>query len=71
MAELTEALEMCRGVVIPDHTGTLRVRMDDRVVEIPALWAGAGLVAFALAALLTARPQKTKRVLDDEPLGIG
>jgi hypothetical protein len=71
LMQITEALEMCRGVISPDRTGTLRIRMEDRVVEIPALWAAAGLVAFGIAALLTAGPQKSRPIREDEPLGIG
>jgi hypothetical protein len=48
----------------------VRIRAEDRVIELPTAWAVAGVVAFA-AALLAATLGTRSREREEEPLGIG
>jgi hypothetical protein len=70
LAMVSEALDELRGVVRPDGSGTLRIRTEGKTIELPVSWAAAGLVAFAVASVLTSAP-RTGRAREEEPLGIG
>lgn len=67
---VSEALDELRGVVRPDRSGTLRIRTEGKTIELPVSWAAAGLVAFAVATVLTSAP-RVDRAREEEPLGIG
>ena len=69
LAVVAEALSQCRGVIRQDRSGMLRIRTEEKTVELPVLWAAAGLVAFAGASVLASWPAGKAR--EEEPLGIG
>ena len=73
LLQLGTALEEARGVIRPGPNGLIRVKTDDRVVELPVSWAVAGAVAFAVAAILSTVPMPSvrRRERSEEPLGIG
>ncbi|MER3456585.1 MAG: hypothetical protein C4304_06820 [candidate division GAL15 bacterium] len=68
-AVVADALSQCRGVVRPDRSGMLRIRTEEKTIELPVVWAAAGLVAFAVATVLASWPWGRTR--GEEPLGIG
>jgi hypothetical protein len=70
LAMVAEALEELRGVVRPDRSGALRIHTEGKTIELPVSWAAAGLVAFAVASVLTSTP-RAGRAREEEPLGIG
>jgi len=70
VVQLGAALEEARNVVRPGPPGEVRIRAEDRVIELPTAWAVAGVVAFA-AALLAATLGTRSREREEEPLGIG
>ncbi|TMJ04636.1 MAG: hypothetical protein E6G99_10330 [Bacillati bacterium ANGP1] len=59
-------------MIRPGPDGLIRVKTDDRVVELPVSWAVAGAVAFAVAAILSTVPMPSvrRRERNEEPLGI-
>lgn len=69
LAVVAEALSHCRGVIRQDRSGLLRIRTEEKTIELPVVWAAAGLVAFAVATVLASWP--TGRAREEEPLGIG
>lgn len=75
LLQLGTALEEARGVIRPGPDGMVRVKTEDRVIELPVSWAVAGAVAFAVAAVLSSVPMPSVRRRDrertEEPLGIG
>jgi hypothetical protein len=73
LLQLGTALEDARGVIRPGPDGLVRVKTEDRVVELPLSWAVAGAVAFAVAAILSTVPIQSARRHErsEEPLGIG
>ncbi len=72
LLQLGTALEDARGVIRPGPDGLVRVKTEDRVVELPLSWAVAGAVAFAVAAILSTVPMPSaRRERSEEPLGIG
>lgn len=72
LMELGTALEEARQVVSPGTPGHLRVKTENRVIELPMSWALGGLAAFALATLLARVPTPiTRKLREEEPLGIG
>ncbi len=73
LLQLGTALEDARGVIRPGPDGLVRVKTEDRVVELPLSWAVAGAVAFAMAAILSTVPMPSarRRERSEEPLGIG
>ncbi len=73
LLQLGTALEEARGVIRPGPDGLVRVKTEDRIVELPVSWAVAGAVAFAVAAVLSSMPIPSvrRRERSEEPLGIG
>jgi hypothetical protein len=73
LLQLGTALEEAHGVIRPGPDGVVRVKTEDRVVELPLSWAVAGVVAFAVAAILStvSMPSTRRRERSEEPLGIG
>jgi hypothetical protein len=74
LLQLGTALEEARGVLRPSPDGLIRVKTDDRIVELPVSWAVAGAVAFVVAAVLSSVPMpsvRRRRERNEEPLGIG
>jgi hypothetical protein len=73
LLQLGTALEEARGVIRPGPDGVVRVKTEDRVIELPLSWAVAGAVAFAVAAILSTVPMPSmkRRERSEEPLGIG
>ncbi len=73
LLQLGSALEEARRVIMPGPEGSVRVKTDDKIVELPISWAVAGAVAFAVAALLSSWPLPSvrRRPREEEPLGIG
>lgn|GEM_PF-494799 len=74
LTQLGTALDEVRGVVRFDTTGTVRVKTDEKVIDLPVSWAVAGAVAFLVAAILSTVPAPTirrRRDREEEPLGIG
>lgn len=73
LLELGTALDEARTVVRPGPEGMVRIKTQDRVVELPVAWAIAGAVAFAVAAVLSSMPIPSvrRRERSEEPLGIG
>lgn len=73
LLQLGTVLEDARGVIRPGPDGLVRVKTEDRVVELPLSWAVAGAVAFAVAAILSTvpMPSSRRRERTEEPLGIG
>jgi hypothetical protein len=69
LVQFGSAMEEARRVVVPGNSGIVRLHTDDKVLELPFTWAAAGLVAFAIATVLTSIPQRRER--EEEPLGIG
>ncbi len=69
LVQFGSAMEEARRVVRPGIAGTVRLHTDDKVMELPFTWAAAGLVAFAIATVLTSMPLRRER--EEEPLGIG
>ena len=50
----------------------VRVKTEDRIIELPVAWAVAGAVAFVVAAILSNVPAPSRRrERMEEPLGIG
>lgn len=73
LLQLGSALEEARSVIRPGPDGLVRIKTDDRIVELPVSWAVAGAVAFAVAAFLSSwpTPSMRRREREEEPLGIG
>lgn len=71
VTQIGTALEEARGVVRGLGGNTIRIRADDRVIELPVSWALAGLAAFVVTALVAQLPVGTRREREEEPLGIG
>ena len=73
LLQLGSALEEARSVVRPGRDGFVRVKTDDKIIELPLSWAVAGAVAFAVAAFLSSVPTPSvrRREREEEPLGIG
>lgn len=75
LLQLGSALEEARRVIAPGPEGSVRVKTDDKVIELPLSWAVAGAVAFAVAAILSSVPlpavRRRGRDREEEPLGIG
>lgn len=73
LLQLGTALEEARAVIRPGPDGMVRVKTDDRIVELPVSWAVAGAVAFVVAAILSSVPMPSvrRRERNEEPLGIG
>jgi hypothetical protein len=74
LMQLGEALDEVRGVVRFGTDGTVRIKTDDKVINLPISWAVAGAVAFVVAAVLSTVPTpsvRRRRYRDEEPLGIG
>jgi hypothetical protein len=74
LLQIGSALEEARRVISPGPEGSVRVKTDDKLVELPISWAVAGAVAFAVAALLSSMPMpsvRRRRDREEEPLGIG
>ena len=73
LLQLGSALEEARGVIQPRQGGMVRVKTEDRIVELPVSWAVAGVVAFIVAAILASvpTPSARRREREEEPLGIG
>ncbi len=73
LLQLGTALEEARSVIRPGPAGMVRVKTNDRIVELPVSWAVAGAVAFAVAAILSSVPMPSvrRRERNEEPLGIG
>ncbi len=73
LLQLGSALEEARNVVQPRQGGTVRVKTEDRIIELPVSWAVAGIVAFIVAAILASVPTPSgrRREREEEPLGIG
>lgn len=74
LLQLGSALEEARRVITPGPEGSVRVKTDDKIVELPVSWAVAGAVAFAVAALLSSMPMpsvRRRQLREEEPLGIG
>lgn len=71
--DLGAALAEARGVVRTGPDSMVRIKTESEVIELPASWAIAGLVAFTAAALISTMPTPSirRRVRDEEPLGIG
>lgn len=71
--DLGAALAEARGVVRIGPDSMVRIKTESEVIELPASWAIAGLVAFTAAALISTMPTPSirRRVRDEEPLGIG
>lgn len=71
--DLGAALAEARGVVRIGPDSVVRIKTESEVIELPASWAIAGLVAFTAAALISTMPTPSirRRVRDEEPLGIG
>jgi len=64
------AMEEAQRVVRPGPSGIVRFRGEDRVMEVPVTWAAAGLVAFAIATIISQMPSR-RREREEETLGIG
>lgn len=72
MVELGTALEEARQIIRPGVAGRIRVKSEGKVIELPHSWALAGVVAFAVATLLSGVPVVGgRRAREEEPLGIG
>lgn len=74
LLQLGTALEDARQVVRPSAEGSVRVKTDDKVIELPISWAIAGAVAFIVAAVFSTMPVpsiRRRREREEEPLGIG
>lgn len=74
LLQIGSALEEARRVISPGPEGSVRVKTDDKLIELPISWAVAGAVAFAVAALLSSMPMpsvRRRRDREEEPLGIG
>ena len=74
LLQIGSALEEARRVISPGPEGSVRVKTDDKLIELPMSWAVAGAVAFAVAALLSSMPMpsvRRRRDREEEPLGIG
>lgn len=74
LLQIGSALEEARRVIAPGPEGSVRIKTDDKLVELPISWAVAGAVAFAVAALLSSMPMpsvRRRREREEEPLGIG
>lgn len=74
LMQLGTALEEARGVMRFSSEGTVRIKTDDRVINLPVSWAVAGAVAFLVAAILSSVPTpsiRRRRDREEEPLGIG
>jgi len=63
------AMEEAQRIVRRGPQGAVRIHTQDRVIELPLIWAAAGLAAFAVATALTSLPGHRER--EEEPLGIG
>ncbi len=73
LLQLGTALEDARQVVRTGTEGSVRVKTDDRIIELPLSWAVAGAVAFIVAAVFSTvtAPSIRRREREEEPLGIG
>ncbi len=73
LLQLGSALEEARNVVQPRPGGNVRVRTEDRTIELPVSWAVAGVVGLIVAAILAnvQTPTRARREREEEPLGIG
>ncbi|MBI4278652.1 MAG: hypothetical protein HY660_09365 [Armatimonadetes bacterium] len=71
VVQLGAALETARGVVRPGPPALVRIRADDRVIEIPSTWAVAGAAVLAVFAMVSAFQPRHAREREEEPLGIG
>lgn len=74
LMQLGTALEEARGVMRFGPEGTVRIKTNDRVINLPVSWAVAGAVAFLVAAILSSVPTpsiRRRRDREEEPLGIG
>lgn len=75
LLQLGSALEEARSIVRLGPDGIVRVKTDDRIIELPVSWAVAGAVAFAVATILSSVPmpsvRRRERERSEEPLGIG
>jgi len=69
IAQFGSAVDEARRAIRPGPAGVVRVRTEDRVLELPMTWAAAGLAALAAAAILGVVPRR--RMREEEPLGIG
>ena len=63
------AMEEAQRILRPGPAGAVRIHTEDRVIELPGMWAAAGLAAFVIAATLSALPLRRER--EEEPIGIG
>jgi hypothetical protein len=73
LLDLGAALAEARGVIRLGPESMVRIKTETEVIELPVMWAVAGAVAFAAAALFStmAAPSLRRRVREEEPLGIG
>jgi len=74
LMQLGTALDEVRGVIRFGPEGTVRIKTDDKVINLPVSWAVAAAVAFVVAAVLSTVPTpsiRRRRDRDEEPLGIG
>jgi hypothetical protein len=73
LLQLGTALEDARQVIRSGAEGSVRVKTDDRIIELPLSWAIAGAVAFIVAAVFSTvrAPSIRRREREEEPLGIG
>ena len=72
LLQLGSALEEARSVIRLGSDGMVRVKTEDRIIELPVAWAVAGAVAFVVAAILSNVPAPSRRrERMEEPLGIG
>ncbi|MCS7172750.1 MAG: hypothetical protein N0A24_04990 [Armatimonadetes bacterium] len=70
LVKLSEALQEVREVVRVDQSGLVRLRSDGRTIELPLVWAAAGLLGLLVASVVSGM-QGRERVREEEPLGIG
>jgi hypothetical protein len=73
LLDLGAALAEARGVIRLGPGSMVRIKTETEVIELPVMWAVAGAVAFAAAALLStmSTPSLRRRIREEEPLGIG
>ena len=74
LMQLSTALDEVRGVIRFGPESTVRIKTDDKVINLPISWAVAGAVAFLVATVLSSVPTpsiRRRRERDEEPLGIG
>jgi hypothetical protein len=68
LGHLGAAFEEVQRILRPGPTGAVRIHTDERVIELPMMWAAAGLAAFAIVAMLNTL---SRREREEEPIGIG